>query len=473
MGLSTQITFPREQIETRQAARDWCIVSFRRSARVGEPMRKRQRSIAPWVLLFVGIILLCSAVIGAVVFASKQGLLSRAQQNEVEYWTARAIALVPDEEFRSRLIWLGGIAFSAVTAAITFLATWHFLEMNLPRRIEDLKDFHSDDHLALRPQLLTIARNRLRLIPRDLETSRVTLLRRWWSAMSLKERARVLAATASRLGDEARALASATSEAQHKAITAYLVRGYQYAALGDQENAFKEFESATKVKDNDLLSRDIAAGWARCINKQTRELELLQEIEEVAGNARLYIDQARALRRQVELIARRNNDPAYGEALERLRRAQNILRNLVADKEAKLELGRVHTLFCEVRCDRGRPGHLNGPNQPLTRMREYMAGVAMHRRLEEPCGEDYGDERALKVEQRVEALLGDDPPAEDGSDDMSSALPSSIGQTPHAQPIARPAASAPADVTPALKREEMTSVPDDPAPPLSAPCGAA
>ena len=45
--------------------------------------------------------------------------------------------------------------------------------------------------------------------------------------------------------------------------------------------------------------------------------------------------------------------PAYAEAQEHLRLAQNILDPLVADQEAKLEFGRVHTLFCEVRCDRG------------------------------------------------------------------------------------------------------------------------
>jgi len=96
--------------------------------------------------------------------------------------------------------------------------------------------------------------------------------------------------------------------------------------------------------------------------------------------------------------------------------AQNILEPLVADPEAKLELGRVHTLFCEVRCNRGKPGHLSGPNQPITRMRDYLGKVEMHRRSEEPCGEEYGRERVQRVGSRVAAMLGDE-----GTDDDDNA----------------------------------------------------
>ena len=97
-------------------------------------------------------------------------------------------------------------------------------------------------------------------------------------------------------------------------------------------------------------------------------------------DARRQVDQARAHRREAELIAKRNNAPAYAESQEHLRVAQNILDPLVADQEAELELGRVHTLFCEVRCDRGRPGHLGGPNQPMTHA-GVPGDVEMHCRL--------------------------------------------------------------------------------------------
>ena len=377
-------------------------------------MRRRRRSIAPWVLLFVAVVFSLAAVAGAAVFAAKQEWLWAEWNQEVQRQFQRAIDLLPDDLSRSTLVWVVGIAFSAISAAITFLATWHFLEMNLPRRIEDLKDYHSQDHLALRPRLVAIAKHKLRFIPADIETSRFTLLRRWWSVVSDTEKTRLLAATATRLSLETAALSAAAREAQHQTITAYVVRGYQYVAQGDNESAFTEFDLATRVSPSDIYSRDIAAGWARCVNNQTRELELLQEVQKVAGDARSSVHHARALRREAELIAKQNNDPAYVKALARLRVAQNILGPLVANSEARLELGRVHTLFCEVRCDRRRPGRLNGPNQPLTRMREYMDEVKMHRRPEEPYGEEYGEERAVKVEQRVAALLGDDGLEGDG-----------------------------------------------------------
>jgi hypothetical protein len=316
---------------------------------------------------------------------------------------------------------LGGLAIAAWGTAFSLLMGWHFLEMNLPGRIEELKDYHLEDHLALRSQLIAVARNKLRFIPADIKVSRFTLVRRWWGPRTLKGQARLLAATATRLSEEAVAFAAATREAQAQTITAYLVRGYQYIARGENERAFTEFELAARVSPTDIYSRDIAAGWARGVNNPTRELELLHEIQKIGlGDARLFVHHARAYRREAEVIAKRNNDPAYIQALARLRVAQNILGPLVADEEARLELGRVHTLFCEVRCDREKPGKLDGPNQPLTRAREYLGEIDMHRRPEEPepGGEAYGKDRVERVEERIAAMLDDD--GSDGDGTMNS-----------------------------------------------------
>jgi tetratricopeptide (TPR) repeat protein len=353
---------------------------------------------------------------------------------------------------------LGGLAIAAWGTAFSLLMGWHFLEMNLPARIEELKDYHLEDHLALRPKLIEVSKdrrflpadikttrftlahrwlgprtikghqalrpklievskNRLRFIPADIKASRLTLVRRWLGSRTLKGQVRLLVATATRLSEEAVALATAAREAQAQTITAYLVRGYQYAARGENERAFAEFELAARVSPTDLYSRDIAAGWARCINNQTRERELLDEIQKIAGSARLYVHQARAIRREAELIAKGYNNPAYGRARDLLREAENILLPEIADEEAKREMGRVYTLFCEMRCNLGRPGRLSGPNQPLTRAREYLGEVDMHRRPEEPePGEAYGKERVEKVKDRVEATPGDDGwPGDDGS----------------------------------------------------------
>ncbi len=128
-------------------------------------------------------------------------------------------------------------------------------------------------------------------------------------------------------------------------------------------------------------------------------------MQQIANGPRSYIDQARAFRREAELITiveQRSNDAARAQALGRLRNARNLLQSAVTGTEAGLELGRVLTLLCEIRCDRGTVGRLGGPNQPLAIMRLRMADVAMHRRAEEPyCaamergGEEYGEERAL------------------------------------------------------------------------------
>jgi tetratricopeptide (TPR) repeat protein len=375
---------------------------------LGGRMRRRRRSIAPWLFVLAGFLLVLAGAVALVVWLEPDARFSKVVTERLK---------VPEGNGLDVFVKLGGLCIGAIGTALTLLAGWHFLEMNLPRRIEELKDYHSQDHLVLRPQLLAIAKQRLRFVPEDIESSRFTLLRRWWSTVSVTEQTRLLAATATRLHQEAAALSAAAREAQHQTITAYLVRGYQYVAAGERVRAFTEFELAARVSATDIYSRDVAAGWARCINDQARELELLHEIQKIAGDARSYVEQARAFRREAELIRSRNNGPAYIQALARLRVARNILEPLVSDAEARLELGRVHTLFCEVRCDRGRPGNLNGPNQPLTRMRQYMTGVAMETRPEEPCGGDYGEARAMAVERRVAAMLGDGEP--EGSGDAS------------------------------------------------------
>jgi len=333
-------------------------------------MRSRRKSIAPWLFLF-GALLLAAA--GAT------ALFVRFQpEHDVSNFVTNALR-VASGDWLDVLRVLGGLAIAAWGTAFSLLMGWHFLEMNLPRRIEELKDYHLEDHLALRPRLIAVAKNKLR-IPADIGASRFTLVRRWWGSRTFKGQARLLAATATRLSEEAVALAAATREAQAQAITAYLVRGYQYVARRENERAFAEFELAARASPTDIYPRDIAAGWARCVNNQDREFELLHEIQRIAADARLHVHQARALRREAELIAKQNNDPAYIQARDRLRDAENILLPVVAGSEARLELGRVYTLFCEMRCNLRRPGHLNGPNQPLTRMLEYMDKVEMHRR---------------------------------------------------------------------------------------------
>jgi hypothetical protein len=116
------------------------------------------------------------------------------------------------------------------------------------------------------------------------------------------------------------------------------------------------------VRADDTLSRDIAAGCARRLNKQKREQELLVELREAARQSQSTIIEARALRRQAELLDKR----------------------------------------------RLRVGRLGGAEGPLVRMKRHMAGAPTTHRIEESAGEAYGEERAARVEKRLEELVGDE-----------------------------------------------------------------
>jgi len=374
-------------------------------------MQKRKRSIAWLAFLIIGLVLLFASAVATVALVANQGWLPAEWQWMKDLLDQAERRLGPTVRF---LAWLAGIVGSLAGAAFTLLASWHFAEMNLPQRIEDLKKAHTRRHLMLQPRFLALARNGLGPVRADIEKSRLMLLRKWLS-WGEKERARVLAASSNQLAREASALSVAAQEAQQQQITAHLIRGYQHASEGDEQKAFEEFEAATKVRADNIVSRDIAAGWARRINQHKRELELLQELQQVASSMGSEIDLARALRRRSELLNKNESDLDRIEARNRLNEARDLLLPLVGDNEAKLELGRVLTLFCEVQCNRTAIGHLGGP---LARMRGYMVGVATRTRPEEPGGEAYGEERASRVERRVAELRGDVVAEGDDSDDQ-------------------------------------------------------
>ncbi len=129
-----------------------------------------------------------------------------------------------DEQIK-QLLWLGGIAGSLIGGAFTLFASWHFAEINLSQRLEDLRRANARDFISLQPRYLALARRGLGSIPADIETSRLTLLRSWASSLSWwgdKERARILAASAKQIGRDASALMAATREAQQRQITGHL-----------------------------------------------------------------------------------------------------------------------------------------------------------------------------------------------------------------------------------------------------------
>jgi tetratricopeptide (TPR) repeat protein len=366
-------------------------------------MRRKRKSIAHWLFLALGLVLLVGSVLATLSLAESYGWpIPEWLRRPVEL-LAQAKRLLPSDDQLRLLLWLGGIAASVAGAGFSLLVSWHFAEMNLPQRIEELKKSEVRTHLALQPRYLALAREGLGAVPGDIETSRLTLLRKWLSRWSEKERVRVLGASATQLAREASALSRATLATQHQEITARLVRGYQHAFEGDDEQALDEFEAAVKVRADNIVSRDIAAGWARRLKNQQREIDLLEEIIDIAPAARLDIDHARALRRRAELLKRHQRKDELDRARDALESATNLLRPLLAQEE-KTELLRVVTLYCEVQCDRRRTGRLDGPNGARTLMRLLRSGVPKLTRPEEPDGEAYGEERAVAVDERVTAI---------------------------------------------------------------------
>lgn len=363
-------------------------------------MRRRRKSFASFLFLLIALALLGLALVFAIPLLVERGWLAEGVQ--APQLVALAMQFIKTHwDFIWRLM---GAFISASGFALGLLATWHFAEINLPSRLEDLQRDLEEKHLKNRAYYLAAARTgRLGMATDDMEKSRFTLLRAWLSFFSKYEQARVLAASHILMHGRSSALQSALKEAQERLITAHLIRGYQYASNGEDKKASKEFESAVGVRDDDIPSRDIAAGWARQVNDQKLEERILAELDAIAEKVDDDLARARTWRRQAELLNKRQTENDWKEARRKLDQARRLLTPIISN-EGKIELGRVLTLFGEVQCSRLRIGNL-GP--ALTAMQTIMASVKMHTRTEERHGEVYGDERAHKLSQRVSELRGD------------------------------------------------------------------
>jgi hypothetical protein len=362
-------------------------------------MRRRRKSFASRIFLFVALVPILAFGIATIPWFVSHGWLSEIWLR-VYSWIINQITLTNDQwKF---LAWLAGISISAIAASLSFFTQWHFAEVNLPRRLEDLKNDLKISHLGLRPSYLVAARTgHLGPAPFEFAGTRLMLLRQWLSYFSKNERARVLAASHSILQEETAALKDAVEESQQRLITSRLIRGYQYASDGNNENALAEFLAATEVKHDDLASRDIAAGFARRVGNQNEEERLLLEVTNTSKGDPVI--RASALRRRAEILDKTKNENSWREARDLLDVARDLLDPLVAD-EAQQELARVLILFCEVQCQRKKIGRLNPDLQTLDKL---LASVKLHPRSEEQGGERYDLRRATEVRNWVNRLRGD------------------------------------------------------------------
>ena len=151
----------------------------------------------------------------------------------------------------------GLLASSGLAGAL--LGAWYWGEIHFPSRIIRLCNAIERDHrAATRGELLEVARQGLGRLPTNIAMSKLTFLRRMltgWGG-SKRQIAKSMAASIEYIAVEARALASVKSLADENQITALLVRGCHYEAQNNRDQAFTEYEAATKVvSDNYCITR--------------------------------------------------------------------------------------------------------------------------------------------------------------------------------------------------------------------------
>lgn len=364
-------------------------------------MRRRRKSFASRIFLFVALALAAALWVAEIPWLIAQGWIN-ADWMPLHQEIADRLRLTDDQvNLLAKVFGLSGSIFAATS---TLLASWHFAEMNLPRRLEDWLNDALKGHLETRERYLAFARaGKLGAVPYDLEKSRLMFLRSWLSFFSAKERARVLAASHNVISGRTSAVQTAVEESKERLISAHLIRGYQYASEGDDEKAFAEFCAATEVKPDDLVSRDIAAGFARHVGRLREEEQLLREMEAIALSNGKAVWIARAWRRQAELLDKRKNEQDWLVARRKLAGAWEQIEEMASDDE-KQELFRVLTLLCEIQCSRMKIGKLDAA---LNRMQSILTATNPVSRHEERGGERYDEGRANLVVQRVSELRGD------------------------------------------------------------------
>ena len=168
-------------------------------------------------------------------------------------------------------IW-GLIGSSGLAGAL--LGAWYWGEIHFPERIVGLCSAIERHHrAAARDELLEVARQGLGRLPTTIAMSKITFLRRLISGWggSTRQIAKSMAASIDYIAVEARALARVKNLADETQITALLVRGCHYESQNNGEEAFTEYNAATTVMSEDMVSRDWAAGCARRLKKSAEE----------------------------------------------------------------------------------------------------------------------------------------------------------------------------------------------------------
>jgi tetratricopeptide (TPR) repeat protein len=321
----------------------------------------------------------------------------------LEYWRINSDLII--DKFK----WLSAIA-TTLTGGYALLNAWHYLESELPRRLKELLDranaWDRKDRAGLLEQSWLAGSDDSFALTAP-EASAVYRFLSEIRSEAIAPRTRWLAASANALHDEWGTLQKAYELAQHRTVTAHLVKGRQLSGFGNDTSAMDEYRRALDADPSDLEALNMAAACARRLQREAEELGWLKQMEATSQKSPLMA--AKGMRRQAELLLKTSDSQQWQKAQQLLDEAIRVIGNPSKNSgDAFLERGRLLTLFCEARIKRDKRGYLNSrANSAIETLKGQAVDVTGPF---EEGGEKYGYQRA---QQMMEALNSDTPSSGD------------------------------------------------------------
>ncbi len=319
----------------------------------------------------------------------------------LEFWRVNADAIFDKVKWGSAIV-------TVLTGGYALLNAWHYLESELPRRLKEMIDrantWDRGDRAGLLEQSWRAGGDDGFALTAP-ETSAAYRFLSEIRSESIEPRTRWLAASANALHDELGTLQKAYVLAQHRTVTAHLVRGRQLSGFGNDTAAMDEYRRALDADPGDLEALSIAAACARRLGREEEELGWLKRLEAAAQNSPIMA--AKGKRRQAEIFLKTSDEQQWTKARRLLDEAIRVVGTPSANSgDVFLEKGRLLTLFCEARIKLDTRGQLStrANGALLTMQGENGDATAPF----EEGGEPYGLPRAQRMMEALNSDAADD-----------------------------------------------------------------
>jgi hypothetical protein len=332
------------------------------------------RSFAHLLLLIFGLVLIATVLVTITTF----GWLGANNKAEIEaIWSVAQEFYGANKVAIDRTAAVSGILGSALTGAFAIYKSWHYAEISLPSRLEELIARNTNRQLTNRRQLLPILNGDSTFRGRWSTSADDGLLARLLSYLALP--ANDLAAASGAkidLLNDLRVLDDARKKCVVEVCTAHLASGFQIARTGkDGQRAAAEFNLALKFDPKDLDSLELAAREAFAPGtNNSLAMRYLRELSSAALEAHDVVRHSRALRFQAEALLERQVQRAWDDARTKLTTAIKTLQEqAVEDKSAKeLELALAFELLATAQMKRER---LSAARSALNSARLHFNGA--------------------------------------------------------------------------------------------------